>query len=286
MATKTALKATPLTQCVGSVIEGLDLARPLDDETVAGIREALLERGVVFFPAQQMDAGQLHDFVSRFGDPVHIDYFGKPGDDSFETPCLRGEIVTGSLTPSRKSTATWHADITWIPRPPAITALRAVEVPGVGGDTCWADMEAAWDALSPPMRSMLDGLTAIHSMRPTVERDGMRGIKLIAERQVELVENIHPVVTTHPETGRKALFVSECSTLRIVELSPLESMQVLAALFLHIRSPDFAVRWRWSAGDLAFWDNRSTQHYAVPDYEQDRVMQRIELSGLKPMAAG
>jgi len=282
MATRTAVSARPLTSSVGSVIDGLDLRKRLDDETIAEIREVLLDRGVVFFPRQEMTGGQLHDFVSRFGRPIHIDYFGKPGEDTFETPCGRDEIVSGSLTPSRKSTAIWHSDITWIPRPPAFTALRAVEVPGVGGDTCWADMEAAWEALSEPMRAMLEGLTAIHSMRPTVEREGLVGHQMITERKVELVESIHPVVTTHPETGRKALYVSECSTLRIVELAPLESMQVLAALFLHIRSPDFAVRWHWSPGDLAFWDNRSTQHYAVPDYEEERVMQRIELAGERP----
>lgn len=282
MATKTRLSVTPLTQSIGSVIEGVDCSRPLDGDAVTQIREALVTRGVVFFREQEMDAGQLHDFVSQFGDPVHIDYFGKPGDESFETPCLRDEIVTGSLTPSRRSTAVWHADITWIPHPPAITALRAVEVPQVGGDTCWADMEAAWEGLSAPMKAMLEGLSAVHSMRPTVEREGLVGHEMIASRKVEIIENIHPLVTTHPETGRKALFVSECSTLRIVELAPLESMQVLAALFLHIRNPEFQVRWRWQAGDVALWDNRSTQHFAVPDYEEDRVMQRIELSGVRP----
>ncbi len=282
MATKTRLSAKPLTATIGSVIDGVDCARPLDAETATGIRQALLDRGVVFLRETDMDAGQLHDFVSHFGDPVHIDYFGKPGDDSFETPCQRDEIVTGSLTPSRRSTAVWHADISWIPHPPAITALRAVEVPDVGGDTCWADMEAAFEGLSAPMKGMLEGLSAVHSMRPTVERDGMAGIEIVTGRKIDLIENIHPLVTTHPETGRKALFVSECSTLRIVELSALESMQVLAALFLHIRNPEYQVRWRWQAGDIALWDNRSTQHFAVPDYEQDRVMQRIELAGARP----
>jgi alpha-ketoglutarate-dependent taurine dioxygenase len=143
-------------------------------------------------------------------------------------------------------------------------------------------MEAAWEGLSAPMKGMLEGLSAVHSMRPTVERDGMTGIEIVTGRKIDLIESIHPLVTTHPETGRKALFVSECSTLRIVELSPLESMQVLTALFLHIRNPEYQVRWRWQAGDLALWDNRSTQHFAVPDYEQDRVMQRIELAGARP----
>lgn len=282
MATQTALSAKPLTSTVGSVIDGLDLGGPLHPGTIAQIREVLLDRGVIFLPKQEMTGGQLHDFVSHFGTPIHIDYFGRPGDDTHETLAGRDEIVTGSLTATRAGTAIWHSDISWISRPPAFTALRAVEVPEIGGDTCWADMEAAWDALSGPMKAMLDGLTAVHSMKPTVDREPLLKQALLAQGRPEMVETAHPLVTTHPETGRKALYVSECTTTRIVELAPLESMQVLTALFLHIRSPEFAMRWHWSPGDLAFWDNRSTQHYAVPDYEADRVMQRIELAGVEP----
>jgi taurine dioxygenase len=123
-------------------------------------------------------------------------------------------------------------------------------------------------------------------MRPTIEREPLLRRSMEAMGRPAVMETVHPVVTVHPETGRKALFVNECSTTRIVELSPIESMQVLTALFMHIRSPDFMVRWRWAANDLAFWDNRSVQHYAVPDYDEERLMQRAELAGDRPTGPG
>ncbi|MDG2005381.1 MAG: TauD/TfdA family dioxygenase, partial [Novosphingobium sp.] len=256
MATKTRLSIKPQTRTIGSVIHGLDLREALDPDSIVQIREALIERGVIFFPGQDITGEQLHDFVAHFGRPIHIDYFGRPEDATHETACTRDEVVSGSLTATRQGTAIWHSDISWIPRPPFATALRAVSVPEVGGDTCWADMEAAWDGLSAPMRAMLDGLSAVHSMKPTLDREMLLAASQKEQQRPEIIENILPLVTIHPETGRKALYVSECSTTRIVELAPLESMQVLTALFLHIRNPEFAMRWRWTQGDLAFWDNR------------------------------
>lgn len=275
---------TPLTATIGSVIEGVDLAGPLGDDVVAAIRQALLDRGVVFFRGQDLSSEQMHAFVSQFGRPVNIDYFGDPSDGTQQKSAAPDEIVCGNLTATRRGTAVWHSDITWIPQPPFATVLRAARVPPVGGDTCWADMEAAYEALSDPMKRMLDGLTAVYSMQPTIDREQLLKQAMLMKGQPKAVETIHPVVTVHPETGRKALFVNECTTLRIVELSAIESMQVLTALFMHIRTPDFQCRWRWSANDMAFWDNRSVQHYAVPDYKEDRVMQRIELAGETPTA--
>lgn len=284
MATKTALSVQALTTTVGSVIHGPDLRERLDPETVAAVRQALLERGVVFFRGQDLSSEQMHAFASNFGTPIHIDYFGSPEDGTQQQDAAPDEIVTGNLTPTRRGTAVWHSDITWIPKPPFATALRAARVPAVGGDTCWSDMEAAYDALSEPMQHMLAGLTAVHSMQPTVDREPLLMQAMLAKGRPDVMETVHPVVTTHPETGRKALYVNECTTVRIVELTPIESMQVLTALFMHIRTPDFAVRWHWSANDLALWDNRSVQHYAVPDYDEERVMQRIELAGESPRA--
>lgn len=279
------LAISPVTSTIGSVIDGVDLVSPLDAKTVAAIRQVLLDRGVVFFRGQDLTSEQMHAFVSNFGSPINIDYFGDPAEGTQLKAAAPDEIVTGSLTATRRGTAVWHTDITWIPRPPFATVLRAASVPPVGGDTCWADMEAAYDALSEPMKRMLDGLTAVNSMQPTIDREQLLKQAALVKGLPKVVETIHPVITVHPETGRKAIYVNECTTLRIVELSPIESMQVLAALFMHIRTPDFQCRWRWSANDLAFWDNRSVQHYAVPDYEEARVMQRIELAGQVPAAA-
>jgi taurine dioxygenase len=163
------------------------------------------------------------------------------------------------------------------------TALRAVQPTPYGGDTCWSSMYAAWEGLSEPMRAMLDGLTAVHSIQPTLDRMGQyspRYLDNYAPRHAP--EQVHPVVLTHPETGRKALYVNESFTTRIVELSAAESAALLTMLFRHIEKPDFTMRWKWTANDVAFWDNRCAQHYAVPDYSASRVMQRIVLAGVRP----
>jgi taurine dioxygenase len=161
--------------------------------------------------------------------------------------------------------------------------LRAVTVPEFGGDTCWSSMYAAWDALSGPMQRMLEGLTAVHSVQATVDRMNSCGLPYeAAYRARHAVEQVHPVMCNHPETGRRALFVNETFTTRIVELSPAESEAVLRVLFRHVEKPDFTVRWKWTPADVAFWDNRAVQHYAVPDYETERSMQRIMLQGVRP----
>jgi alpha-ketoglutarate-dependent taurine dioxygenase len=144
-------------------------------------------------------------------------------------------------------------------------------------------MYAAWDALTEPMQRMLDGLTAVHTVDLTVERMreyGARFEESYSERNAR--QQIHPVVLTHPETGRKALYVNESFVTRIIELDRLESAAMLDFLFRHVERPDFTMRWHWTPNDMAFWDNRAVQHYAVPDYASTRLMQRIVLAGVKP----
>lgn len=272
MDAETKIEAQRLTSAVGAVIKGIDLRQTLAPDIVRALRQALLDHGVIFFHDQDLSDDEMLSFVTRFGDPLVA---------SYDSGVARPVVIQGNLAPTKRGTAVWHADVTWIPAPPMATALRAVRLPSVGGDTCWASMEAAYNALSEPFRGMLDRLTAVHSMQPTVEREPTLGRSLNPE--VTPRQSVHPVVRVHPETGRKALYVSECATLRIVELSPAESAHVLTVLFAHIRSPDFALRWHWTRNDLAFWDNRSVQHYAVPDYEGERVMQRAELAGDAPV---
>lgn len=265
-----------ITGNIGAVIEGIDLREGLADENCRTVRQALLDHGVVFFHGQDLSAAQFWSFMEHFGIPHKEESGGSDADGP-------QDMMASDLGPTRFGTAVWHADTTSLARPPIATALRAVEVPAFGGDTCWSSMHAAWDALSEPMQRMLDGLTAIHSVEPTIERMGEYGAGFEAhytarnERQ-----QVHPVVLVHPETGRKALYVNEAFVTRIVELDRLESRAVLDFLFRHVERPDFALRWHWSAGDVAFWDNRAVQHYAVPDYEATRVMQRIVLAGVRP----
>jgi taurine dioxygenase len=275
MTTSTPIRIAAVTPAVGAVIDNVDLRRPLEPDTVDVLRRALLEHGVIFLRNQEISTSQLVAYAS---------YFGTPETDSFGASVPAEDRARPTdLGPTRNSTAMWHSDTTFVAEPPMMTALRAVELPPVGGDTCWGSMYAAYDALSAPFRAMLDGLTAIHSMMPTVERLGDKGIAYADAAAPKFgVEHVHPVVRVHPETGRKALFVHQVATTRIVELSPAESAHVLAVLFDHVKSPDFTMRWRWTAGDVALWDNRIVQHYAVPDYDTRRVMQRLCLAGDRP----
>jgi alpha-ketoglutarate-dependent taurine dioxygenase len=275
MTTSTAMQIKPITPAVGAVIQGVDLRRPLEPDTVGALRRALLDHGVIFLREQDISTGQLTAYGM---------YFGTPETDSFGAPLPAEDPARAAdLGPTRHSTAMWHSDTTFVAEPPMMTLLRAVELPPIGGDTCWGSMYAAYEALSAPFRTMLDGLTAVHSMMPTVERLGDRGSGYAEAAAPKFgVEHAHPVVRVHPETGRKALFVNQVATTKIVELSPAESAHVLAVLFEHVKSPEFTMRWRWTPGDVALWDNRIVQHYAVPDYETRRVMQRMCLAGDRP----
>jgi len=276
MASSGEITVRRLTTSIGAELEGVDMRAPLPDATAAAVRQAVLDHGVVFMRGQDITLEQFWAFMENFGLPLKEESDGTEQDKP-------SDVGTADLGPTRNATAVWHADTTSLERPPIVTALRAVSVPPFGGDTCWSSMTAAWDALSAPMQRMLDGLTAIHSVQQTVERMREFGAFFEArytERHAR--EQAHPVVLTHPETGRKALFVSECFVTRIVELSPQESAAVLSVLFRHVESPLFTLRWKWSPNDVAFWDNRSVQHFAVPDYETPRVMQRIVLAGVRP----
>jgi taurine dioxygenase len=265
-----------ITGTVGAIVGGVDLREDLPAETVAAVRQTLLDHGVIFFHDQNLTMEQFWGFMEKFGVPQKEESTGTDHDRP-------EDVQTGDLSYTRHATAVWHADTTSLAEPPIATALRAVQVPPVGGDTCWSSMVAAWEALSAPMKRMLDGLTAVHTVDLTVTRMREYGARFeAAYSQRNAREQVHPVVLTHPETGRKALYVNESFVTRIVELEPLESAAMLSFLFRHVERPDFIMRWKWKPNDLAFWDNRAVQHYAVPDYTETRLMQRIVLAGVKP----
>lgn len=270
-------RAYPVTTAVGAIVDPVDLGAPLDAEAFGVVRQALLDHGVVFFRRQEAaSVEQLWEFLRGFGTPQKEDSFGSDKDRP-------EDVKEADFSRTRRGTAAWHADSTFLEKPPKITLLRLRRGPPFGGDTCWASMVAAYEALSRPMRDMLDGLTAVHSVSHAVARLGDYGAAFASEfGKLHAHEQAHPVVQLHPETGRKALFVTESATTRILELEPAESRHVLDLLFAHIRSPDFSLRWRWSADDVAVWDNRSVQHYAVPDYSAERVVQRIVVAGDRP----
>jgi alpha-ketoglutarate-dependent taurine dioxygenase len=272
--TTTLPRIHPLTPTIGAVISDADLSGPLDPEAIRAIREALLEYGVIFFKDQNITRDQLKSFAASFGELGRT--FKSPDAAADEV----GEMV---ITAPKGTTDIWHADSTYMESPPLGAVLRAVRLPPLGGDTCWASMYAAYEALSEPMRKMLDGLTAVHSVFPVVQRLGLSLDDYLRQSGSEPTESVHPVVRVHPETGRKLLFVNQSWTTRIVELNPAESSRILELLFEHVKSPDFNIRHRWAPNDVAFWDNRAVLHYAVPDYHVERVMQRIVIAGDRPV---
>ena len=273
MTTTTTVSVRPITPTIGAIVTGLDLRESLAPQTVREIRQAVLDHGILFLREQDITREDMAAFMSCFGTPC-VDPF------SVVTEQLPPEATVIDMTTLAysRATAVWHIDSSLAPEPASFMSLRAIEIPPTGGDTCWSSMYAAYDALSEPLRDFLDGLSAVHSaykVLPLMEgadygylQEGMR--------------NVHPVIRVHPETGRKALFVNELWTERIVELSRDESQHLLGFLFGHVKSPAFSIRWQWQPNDVAFWDNRCLAHYAVNDYTEHRVMQKSLVAGDRP----
>jgi taurine dioxygenase len=283
------LDVVPLSATIGAEIRGLDL-RALDDATVAAVRRVWLERKVVFFPGQDLDADAHLAFAARFGEPTegHPVIPGIEGHpEVFEidyTAARRLTAAYGDLS-TRERGISWHTDVTFVARPPLGSILRAVVVPAAGGDTLFSDQQAAFAGLSPALQAFLSTLTAVHDGRPQFQGllDRAGGGRWEGEPLRALDPVVHPVVRTHPETGARSLFVNPGFTTRIRELARPESDALLAFLFQHAVRPEYTVRRHWSPGDVGFWDNRTTQHMVVGDFgDQHRVIQRVTLRGDEP----
>lgn len=272
------LEVIPVTAAIGAEVRGIDLREPLDGAAVGAIEQALAEHVVLFFREQDITPDQQVEFAARFGE-VSI----PPFTPKYAPP--RPElIVLDQTAPKGDGADRWHSDNTFMAEPPMGSVLKAVRLPSVGGDTCFANMVAAWEALSEPMRTMLEGLTATHDITKPLER-GVRGghvdVDLDALReQWPPVE--HPVARTHPVSGRKALFVNANSTSHLNGVTEEESDALLHLLFEHVRSPEFQCRFHWDTNSIAFWDNRTAQHFAVPDYHERRIMHRVTIAGDRP----
>jgi len=265
---------------LGAFIEGVDLTRPLDHATVAEIRAALLEFCVLFFRGQHITGAQHLEFAAHFGEletphPV------------FDNDALDPRLtVIESKGRAHDGEHYWHSDVTYQRAPSFGSILAAKKIPESGGDTLFASMYAAYDTLSTPIRRMLEEMTAQHSF----ERGWGATFRMFegGEDRLHELKKIfplmtHPVLRTHPETGRTALFVNEYYTSRINELSEAESHDLLRLLHHHSQLPDFQIRHTWQEGDVAFWDNRCTQHYASIDYgSAHRIMNRVTIVGDEP----
>jgi taurine dioxygenase len=271
------IAVAPLTTVLGAEVSGVDLASPLDASAIAAIRDALLEHKVLLFRKQSLDPTTQARLASRFGEltPAH------PVEPSVEG---HPEILSLDSDDGARADV-WHSDLTFQESPPLGAMLHAVVVPDVGGDTIWADMAAAYEALSPALRDFLTALTATHSAAKAGGYFAARdtgGDKAAATAAA--VPAHHPVIRAHPETGRPSLFVNPLFTTKIDGLRRAESDALLDLLYAIATRPEHQMRWHWSAGDVAFWDNRCTMHYALLDYGKERRrMERVALEGDRPV---
>jgi taurine dioxygenase len=269
----------------GAAATGVDLSKPLDDSDIAGIRAAWLRHQVVFFPEQPM----THEDLERF-----TRYLGEWGNDPYVAP-VKGhphilEIRREPDEPVAPFGSAWHSDWSFQERPPAATILHAKVIPPVGGDTLYADGYAAYDALDPIEQAELAGLTALHSARRPYSHEGYqagrgteRSMKILPSDSAYAVQE-HPVIRTHPETGRKALWVNAVYTIGIKGLSDAAAGALIARLCQHAVQDRFVYRHRWSADMLTLWDNRSVQHCAQGGYDGHlRVLHRTTVAGTRPV---
>ena len=269
----TRFEVRPLSPTIGAELHGISLADELDDAVIADIRTALLTHKVIFFRDQAISRAQHIAFARRFG---ALEIHPATPKDQADREVLR--IAHGPDSKGQENF--WHSDVTWRAEPSLGSILRAIEIPPVGGDTLFADMGAAYDSLSPAMQEWACTLTAVHDIaRVFAKRLGSDADTLRAKYPPQE----HPVVRTHPETGRRGLYVNTAFTSHIVGLSSKESDWLLAHLYAQATFPEFQCRFRWAANSIAFWDNRASQHYAASDYfPAARVMERVTIAGDKP----
>ncbi len=269
---------TPLTAAIGAEVCGVDLSAELSGETVAWLRTALLERLVLFFRDQHLSPTAMKRFAERLG-PVKEPVAARAADDRFPD-LVPGVSVLDQVAPVGLGADSWHSDHMFTAVPAMATMLAAVQLPPLGGDTCFASMYAAYDAISEPLRDLIDRLSALNSGEPVVRRqprvEGLYKGDVAASVRPPQVQ---PVVRVHPETGRRALYVCGNFTTRILELSEQESDVLLGYLFSRVSRPEIQCRFHWTPGSVALWDNRAVQHCGVPDYTERRVMLRILIEG-------
>jgi alpha-ketoglutarate-dependent taurine dioxygenase len=275
MTLTTEIEVRPLSPVIGAEILGLDLSRPLGDEVVAQVRAALCKHLVIFFLDQDLDPEQQAAFASQFGEvtPAHP-----------VIPSIPDHPKVLSIDGREDRASWWHTDVTFLPTPPLGSILHMRTLPEVGGDTMWVSLQAAYDALAEPVREMCDKLVAWHH-DPwfAADVDARGGYEWDGTWREKLYPAAHPLVRTHPETGRNGLFVNSQFTKFIEGMSTLESECLLTMLYRHCQRPEFSCRFRWKPGAVAFWDNRATLHYALDDYgDALRIAHRVTLRGDLP----
>ncbi|MFI0989039.1 TauD/TfdA dioxygenase family protein [Streptomyces exfoliatus] len=266
------LDVSPLTPHIGAEISGVDLTGRMGEELAAELRQALLEWKVLFFRDQRDFTPEHHLALAGVWGVPEANPFFPESETAGVSRLAKDAMAVGQEN-------IWHSDHSFMAAPALGSVLRAVEVPPSGGDTMWADMGAAYDNLSEEMKARVEGLTAIHDWVPSW--GSVMTEEQIAHFRQSLPPVEHPVVVRHPQTGRKLLYVNEPFTTRIVGLSDEENRELLDALVLQARIPEYQVRFRWQPDSIAIWDNIAVQHYAINDYyPRRRVMERIAVAGV------
>jgi taurine dioxygenase len=263
------LQVIPLTGTTGAEVKGVDLREPVDDASFAQLHRAFLDRCVLVFRGQHVKPAAQVAFARRWGDPVQ------------QNPLLKGidgfpELIQVTKIPKETaSTEAWHYDSPYTPVPPKISILAAVRVPR-GGDTMWCNQYESYERLSPVMKKTLEGLR--------VRFTGLRLARMMGSDEAKIPSAVHPLVRTHPETGRKALYIGHRETAQQIEgMTREESRPILDFLYEHSTNPDNIYRHMWQEGDVVMWDNRCTMHYAVHDYgEAERILNRVTMAGEAP----
>lgn len=280
----------PIAGALGAEIHGVDLSQPMSDEAFEEIRSALHDNLVIFFRDQNLTPDQHKTFSGRFGELLEVPFVRALAGHPEILPVGKGKHEQTK----RNFGGHWHTDMSYAEIPPLGSALYARVIPPYGGDTMWASMYSAYDALSDGLKHVLDNLRAVHSAvrsygaRGAVVNNGDPAHKMDVRTAESAVNEVtHPVVRVHPATGRKALYVNSTYTLRFEGMSEDESEPLLHYLYKHLARPEFTCRFRWTPGALAVWDNRCTQHLAMNDYDGfDRELHRTTIAGDRPMAVG
>jgi taurine dioxygenase len=280
MTTTTTINVTPATGVLGAHVDGVDLGADLSGDTVAAIRQALLDHHVLFFRGQDLTPERQMAFGRRFGElDEHPFVHGRPDHPEVL------EIVT-QPDDTFNFGGGWHTDVTFLPEPDLGSILYAVEIPPAGGDTLFANQHAAYEALSETMKGLLSGLVGIHSAGPQYGYGGQSTkAKAMDTKNADAAHASveHPMVRTHPESGKKGLYVNPAFQIGIKGMRRDEADALLGFLYRHAVKERFTCRLRWEPGTVAFWDNRSVMHYALHDYAgHRRHMRRITIKGDRP----
>jgi taurine dioxygenase len=277
--TNSPIEVRPIAGAIGAEIGGVNLARELSEATIAALRRAWLQHGVIFFRDQALAPAQFLSFARCFGEIVEYPFI--KGIDGFP------EIIPVVKLEHEKTNfgGVWHSDTSYLDQPPMATMLVAREVPPTGGDTMFANTYLAYERLSSGMQRLLEGVFAVNSSLKAdatrTREDRLKDMQREDAKKAYVAE--HPVVRTHPETGRKALYVNVAHTVRFKDMTEAESAPLLNYLIEHQTRPEFTCRFRWQVGSIAFWDNRCVQHNPVNDYHgYRRAMHRLTLAGDTP----